>query len=67
MFSTVLRLELTNAIFGMIVLFGEVVAVTNHHSPAPDVNEPSYDQVTIFVELLMYSTSLRPYTYTRTV
>lgn len=67
MFSTVLRIELTNAIFETIVLFGEVVTVTNHHFPAPDVNDLSDHQVTVFVALLMYSTSLRPYTFTRIV
>lgn len=65
MFSTVL--ELTDAVFRTIVFFGEVVAVTNQDVPAPDINDPSYGQVTIFVELLMYSTSLIPSTYTRTI
>lgn len=63
-----MALELTDAVFGTIVLFGEVVAITNHQSPAPDINDPSYGQVAIFVELLMYSTSLiYIYTYVRTV
>lgn len=65
MLSTVL--ELTNAVFGTIVLFGEVVAVANHHFSAPDINDSPYGQVTVFVELLLYSTSLRPSTYTRTI
>lgn len=59
--------ELTNAIFGTVVFSGEVVAVTNLHFSAPDVNDPPYGQVTVFVELLVYSTSLRPSTYTRTI
>lgn len=49
----------TYAIFETIVVFGEVITVSDDHSPAPHIHLPTHSQIAVLIELLMDSSCLQ--------
>lgn len=49
----------TSAISETVVFFGEVITVSDDHSPAPHIYLPTHSQITILIKLLMDSSCLQ--------
>lgn len=49
----------TYAIFETVVVFGEVITVSDDHSPAPHIHLPTHSQIAVLIELLMDSSCLQ--------
>ena len=45
---------LTNSIFSLVISLRKVITVAKKHFSSPHVDGGSYEQVTIFVKLLVY-------------
>lgn len=50
---------ITYAIFGAVIVFGEVITVSNNHFPAPHIHLPTEHQITVLIKLLMDSSCLQ--------
>lgn len=51
--------RVTYAIFGAVILFGEVITVSDDQSPAPHVHLPTYSQIVVLIKVLMDSSCLQ--------
>ena len=49
---------LTNAIFRLVIFLCELVAVTDEEFASPNIEDVSYHQVTVMVEVTIESTKL---------
>lgn len=49
----------TYAVFGAVVVFGEVVTVGDDHSPAPHIQLPAHNQITVLIEVMVDSSCLQ--------
>lgn len=49
----------TYAVFGAVVFFGEVIAISDEDSSAKHIHLPTYGQITVLIKLLMDSSCLQ--------
>ena len=50
--------QLTDVVFGCVVLAGELITVTEQQFPAPNIDHCTKRKVTVMVIVSLYSTSL---------
>ena len=54
-----MTIVVTYAIFGAVVVFGELITVRDKHSPAPHIHLLTEHQITVLIKLLMHSSCLQ--------